>query len=854
MRERLRVAAADSEAAYHKSLLYAGEFILKMSVASLVAAVRQDPDGHQYRFEHKLVSASGLGEWADVLDEVLTGTPARLLPLEARGLRRQLTETAPPGDWRARTIELLESARCVFEPKGSGAIRRPQLRQWGRLFVAIRNKTRGHGAPLTAREIESIPYLSGAIDLLSENYNSLGLSWAYLRRRMNGSGYLVVPLRDGDAPFSDLRKDAHIVLDDGLYVDVGGPCHVRLVYTDPELQDYWVANGSFGEGTYEVLSYITGDTRRLDSGRYSRPPAPLPLSETHGTNEVTVRGNVFTTMPSPPAGYVPRLGLEGELANLLSDDYHPVLTLRGRGGIGKTSLALAVLDTLALEDRFDSIWWFSARDIDLLPEGVRPVRQGVVAADDIALAHWQFTHSPGVENPKGENLLRAFASSLAHQAGPTRELFVFDNFETIAGQVELFRWLEAAARNPNKVLITTRERTPRGFTGDYAVEVGGMLDEEFSSLVRSAARQLGVEGLITEDWIRDAYAESDGHPYVAKILVNEVRRTGKIGNIPRILADKEEILTALFERTFTKSLSPEAQRVFLTLCGWRSRMPEVAVKAALLRPSNERIDVDRALDELVDNSMLEPVDDPDGERWFVVPGAAQLFGQAKLATSPERATILADVAVLHAFGAAQDSDIRRGVSPRIENLIRWATQHIEADGEGSEAFAVLEYVASRFPRAWLSIADVRRGLRQPEEELHAARRYVEAAPGEPVGWRRLAGLYQRAGDSPAEMEATLQLVALPGTPYREMSNLAARFTSLVRDGELQDLEARSFTAKRIRRLMEGRLSEADPTDLSRLGWVCVQMKDYDRAVELANQGLAKDPNNAHCQRLAAFRW
>ena len=101
------------------------------------------------------------------------------------------------------------------------------------------------------------------------------------------------------------------------------------------------------------------------------------MSETHGSSEVGITGNVFTNMPYPPAGYVPRHELEEELASLLRDDYHPVVTLKGRGGIGKTSLALSSLDRLALDTRFDSIWWFSARDIDLLPEGVREVKQGV---------------------------------------------------------------------------------------------------------------------------------------------------------------------------------------------------------------------------------------------------------------------------------------------------------------------------------------------------------------------------------------------------------------------------------------------------------------------------------------------
>ena len=488
-------------------------------------------------------------------------------------------------------------------------------------------------------------------------------------------------------------------------------------------------------------------------------------------------------------------------------------------------------------------------NIDLLPEGVRAVQQGVLGADDIALSYWRLARS-GAEQPKGEELLKHFLVALSGQADNTCQLFVFDNFETVAAQAELFRWIERAVRNPNKVLITTRESA---FRGDFPIEVGGMLDDEFTTLVMGTARTLGVEGIITESFIDEAYRESDGHPYVAKILVGDVRRTGRTGSVTRILADREDILTALFQRTFTRSLSPIAQRLFLTLSAWRSSLPEVAIKAAMLRPSNERIDVDAALEEFTWTSMLEAIVDPDGERWYRVPGSAQLFGQAKLGASPDRAEILADVAVLQAFGAAQDSDIRRGVPPRLENLVRWATQRLEAQSDDLEPFEILEYVASRYPQAWMAIADVRRGLTETAAEIEAVRRFVEAAPRDAAGWRRLAALYRQTGEVTAELEATLQLVALPNTPYRELSQTAAGLNGLIRDGAV-DAETKSVMAERLRRLMEGRLSEADASDLAQIGWLCVHMKDYERAVELARRGLAVEPDNQYCLRLVAFRW
>ncbi|MCC5294403.1 NB-ARC domain-containing protein, partial [Staphylococcus aureus] len=76
--------------------------------------------------------------------------------------------------------------------------------------------------------------------------------------------------------------------------------------------------------------------------------------------------------------------LEEELRNLLLDERRQMITLVGRGGIGKTSLALRVLDGITAETRYDVIVWFSARDVDLALSGPKAVRPSIVSRDDIA--------------------------------------------------------------------------------------------------------------------------------------------------------------------------------------------------------------------------------------------------------------------------------------------------------------------------------------------------------------------------------------------------------------------------------------------------------------------------------------
>ena len=97
-----------------------------------------------------------------------------------------------------------------------------------------------------------------------------------------------------------------------------------------------------------------------------------------------------------------------------------------------------------------------------------------------------------------------------------------------------------------------------------------MTEHESELLIKATAELLGIHHLLSEDYIRELFRESDGHPYVIKVLLGEVAKVGKLKKIERIVAGQDEILDALFERTY-ESLSPAAKYVFLTLCNWEIR-------------------------------------------------------------------------------------------------------------------------------------------------------------------------------------------------------------------------------------------------------------------------------------------
>ena len=387
LRERVDRERSDSDVAFFFSLLLYGEFLSKLVVSSLVSAIQDDRDRSRYGALYQLVRADGIGAWVDVLDEVLLGPLSRSLHASIRDAQRQLTQKHDSG-WVHDSCELLGSS---MRDLGIGTDHRGKvaIRDWLRRFANLRNKTRGHGATKASQCASACSTLEKSIDLLAENLLTFRIPWAFLHQNMSGK-YRVTRLGGDGSVFSALAGSPNRVsVPDGVYIALGGIDHlarVDLIHSDADATDVLVANGQFTKGHYEILSYITNERRTVSGDRYLTPVAQLPPSHTEGSHQLDVVGRTFTNLPPVHRGYVAREGLEQELREQLTLERHPIVALTGPGGIGKTTLALTVLHDLlrGSDGRYDEVIWFSARDIDLLEEGPKPVRPHAVTLGDFA--------------------------------------------------------------------------------------------------------------------------------------------------------------------------------------------------------------------------------------------------------------------------------------------------------------------------------------------------------------------------------------------------------------------------------------------------------------------------------------
>ncbi len=313
--------------------------------------------------------------------------PFRVRLLAAKEDRRILTERVGPGNWQYDALRLLSEAQQHIDPKKQPISGKVQLRSWFSSFAELRNKTRGHGAPTATLCSRASPLLDESIKLICENNPLFLRPWAYLHRNLSGK-YKVIPMGGDESAFADLKTVSAIsqsAYQNGMYISFGSLRRAELLYTDADVSDFFFPNGAFRGRTFELHSLVSDNRQDGDASPYLASASELPVSETHGVGQLDVTKNVWSNLPPAPSSYIQRPNLENETKGALINDRHPIVTLVGRGGIGKTSLALQILHAVAATSRFDAILWFSARDIDLLPQGPKIVKPQVLTDKDISV-------------------------------------------------------------------------------------------------------------------------------------------------------------------------------------------------------------------------------------------------------------------------------------------------------------------------------------------------------------------------------------------------------------------------------------------------------------------------------------
>ena len=850
--ERAERAKSESDYTYFFALLFAAEALAKTMVLGVVASIAEEKERNRYRLEHQLVHSDGLGDWGKVIEDALIGPASQYLLSEAREEQKELTQACKEGEWQYDATAALKAALQHLGIEAEDVPVKSDMKRWFRLFATLRNKTRGHGATQPEKATEAAEHIAKSIELVYRNFRLFRRPWAHLYRNMNGK-FRVSGITDDIADFGFLKRAQDKQFPNGIYLFMGSPRRICLMHTEAELRDFFFANGGLTAKKFEMLSYYSDDKVDGDGSAFLTPPGVLPPSETEGHGELIPQGNCFSNVPHLMTDYVSRPKLEEDLRKLLLDDKRTIVTLVGRGGIGKTSLALRVIQGLYDEQRYEAIVWLSARDVDLQFTGPKPVRPLVLSPEDMSKFYAGLVLPSEKATAKGFNT-RAFFEQQLQKSDIGACLFVFDNFETTQNPIEMFNWIDSFIRLPNKALITTRLRD---FKGDYPVEVSGMEEKEARLLVAQTAASLKVSELIDADYANKLVAQSEGHPYVIKILLGEVAKLRRVANIPQLIAGTEDILTALFERTYV-ALSPCSQRAFLNLSAWNSPVPRLALEAVLFRSTEERHEVEKGIESLLQYSMAEVhVAVSDKQEFISLPLVASVFGKKKINISPSKAAIQADVEILQMLGPSRTDDVHLGLARTLESFLGNISKRIEAGVPYESLFSVLEAICSAYNPGWLLLArwhmedHSREGYERAKTEL---RRFLENGPPNAEAaeaWRLLGHSCYQTKDGLGEVHAFIERAQISDVSFHDLSNTANQLNLVLSEHDFEiDSEQRRDLASRILSVLKARKAEASADDFSRMAWLALNSGQESMAREFTEAGLLLDSANYHLINLA----
>ena len=314
--------------------------------------------------------------------------------------------------------------------------------------------------------------------------------------------------------------------------------HSRPLTTDEYSIGFAAAQDFLASPTYWPSLVQTYNDYAMDPAKFAH------VSIRYIDGDVTKE--VFNNLPKPDyedTGFLPRRALEDELTKKIRGR-HPVITVLGEGGNGKTALALQTLHSLVASNDhgFDAIIWVSAKSNILGTNEIRRI-EGTIN-DSLGLFSEIASFEPGEAEPL-ERVRRLLAEN--------KILLVIDNLETVIDKTVI----EFASDIPGDSKLLLTSRVPLG--SDLVVKVGSFSEQESLAYFRRVVQAYNVTGLqtLSEPTIRRYLTSLGSKPLLIKWFILGVAS----GLDPaRIVAKPDLALQYCLENVFDK-LSAEAKDV-----------------------------------------------------------------------------------------------------------------------------------------------------------------------------------------------------------------------------------------------------------------------------------------------------
>ena len=412
----------------------------------------------------------------------------------------------------------------------------------------------------------------------------------------------------------------------------------------------------------------------LGSFRLKDFPAPVQLYC------AAIDGRGASSFPAPrtldlrptnlPAGLTPLIGRDEELERLhqaLVGEGERLVTLTGRGGSGKTSLALEA-GTRLLDEHPGGVWWVQLSGITSSDAVLGAVATAIGLGRELEL-------SPA----------EAITARL-RDAGPA--LVILDNIEhLIAAVPDLARLLDSA--RDLRLLLTSQ--VPTRVPQEMVIPLDVLDDQAALALMERVARRRGTQLSGQRDALLEVVRLVDGLPLALELAAARLPLLG-----PAALRDR--LRTSLDLLKDPGSTRPERQRSLESTIDWTLGLLDDAARTLLLRLAvfaapvelaeievvcgGDGLDVLEALSVLLDVALVRRVESGDGRVRFGLPEALRQIASRRLDDSADaqrlrRAHAERQVAILlrSTFGTMDELEAALAADAEVTAALSWARAH-----------------------------------------------------------------------------------------------------------------------------------------------------------------------------------
>lgn len=371
------------------------------------------------------------------------------------------------------------------------------------------------------------------------------------------------------------------------------------------LAEYVIRNSNLGR---EWLDRLLLHARYFDRNRLLDELCPLrPI-------------RVYHNLPRRPMEFIGRQQ-EVELALQAIRSRHPLVSIEGMGGMGKTSLAVEVAHVClpdgeaGLEEPFEAAVFISAKDRDL-------------KLNDLFDTISYTLDLPYIAQLSPERKLQEVGRALREH----KVLIIADNFETVTDE-SLLIFLQREIPEPSKAIITTRQEQLRMV---WPIPLRGLADADAIELIRRQARTLQlVEITRAEDGeLRPLVEVAGGNPYVIVTSLGYLKRGAlTLRELVNALYQAGESVDEIFQYIFARAwevMGEEAQSILMVMPFF---VGEVSREAIGVASALEGYYLRRGIETLMEMSLLQKVESEREPRYTVHP-LTRSFAIARLREQP----------------------------------------------------------------------------------------------------------------------------------------------------------------------------------------------------------------------------